>query len=215
MVLIPAARVCAAGIFDWGVPLKIFVPFRLLLLALTLSVTHAVAAPDAAAGDRKAATCVACHGADGNSGNALYPSLAAQPPLYIYYQLLQFREGRRANAQMSPFAATLSDADMKDIAAHFAAKKSLGSEIKIDTASVDAGKAVATRNHCGSCHMPDYTGQNHIPRLAGLQFDYLAAQLRGFKTGSRPDIDGTMASAAQPLSEKEIVDIAGYLASLK
>lgn len=195
--------------------LKTFAPVRLLLLALALSITHAVAAPDAAVGERKAATCVACHGADGNSSNPVYPSLAAQTPLYIYYQLLQFREGRRANAQMSPFAATLSDADMKDIAAHFAAKKSLGSEIKIDAASVDAGKAVAARNHCGSCHVSDYSGQNHIPRLAGLQFDYLATQLRGFKTGTRPDIDGTMASAAQPLSEKDIVDIAGYLASLK
>ena len=49
-----------------------------------------------------------------------------------------------------------------------------------------------------------------IPRLTGLQVDYLVSQLRGFKTGTRPDIDGTMASAAQPLSEKDIVDIAAY-----
>ena len=57
--------------------------------------------------------------------------------------------------------------------------------------------------------------RKHIPRVAGLQTDYLIAQLRGFKTGARADIDGTMASAAQPLSEKDIVDVAAYLASLK
>jgi cytochrome c553 len=178
-----------------------------------INVAHA--APDAKEGERKAATCVACHGANGNSTNPAFPSLAAQTPLYTYYQLLQFRESRRENPAMAPFAEKLSDADMKDIAAYFAAQKSTGSGMKIDDAKVEAGKAVAVKNHCGSCHMPNYAGQNHIPRVAGLQVDYLIAQMRGFKTGSRQDIDGTMASAAQPLSDKDIVDIAGYLASLK
>ena len=176
---------------------------------------NANAAPDAAAGERKAATCTACHGTAGNSSNAVYPSLAAQTPLYIYYQLLQFREGRRVNEQMSPFAANLSDADMKDIAAYFSAQKSLGTTLNVDAAQVEAGKAVATRYHCGSCHMPDYAGQKHIPRVAGLQFDYLVAQMRGFKTGERQDIDGNMASAAQPLTDKDILDMSAYLASLK
>jgi cytochrome c553 len=173
------------------------------------------AAPDPAAGERKAVICVACHGANGNSTTAAYPSLAAQTPLYIYYQLLQFREGRRESALMAPFAEKLTDADMKDIGAYFAAQKSIGSGLKIDDAKIEAGKAIAAKNHCGSCHMPNYAGQNHIPRVAGLQVDYLITQMRGFKTGARQDIDGTMASAAQPLSDKDIVDIAGYLASLK
>ena len=184
-------------------------------VALPVFITNANAAPDAVEGERKAAVCVACHGANGNSSNAVYPSLAAQTPLYIYYQLLQFREERRVNDQMRSFAAKLSDVDMKDIAAYFSAQKSLGTSAKIDDATIEVGKAIAARNHCGSCHMPNYAGQNHIPRVAGLQADYLIAQLRGFKTGARQDIDGTMASAAQPLSDKDIVDMAGYLASLK
>ena len=179
------------------------------------SVANLHAAPDAAAGERKAATCSACHGVGGNSTNAVYPSLAAQTPLYIYYQLLQFREGRRVNDQMSPMAANLSDADMKDIAAYYSAQKLLPVVLTIDTVHIEAGKAVAARYHCGSCHLPSYAGQNHIPRVAGLQFDYLLAQLRGFKNGQRQDIDGSMASAAQPLSDKDMTDIAGYLASLK
>ena len=173
------------------------------------------AAPDPALGEKKAAVCVACHGVAGNASEGAAPSLAAQTPLYIYYQLLQFREGRRSNAQMTPFAAKLSDADMKDIAAYFTAQKFSASATKIDGDNVEAGKAVAARHHCGSCHLPSYVGQNHIPRLAGLQFDYLVVQLRGFKTGMRPDIDGTMASAAQPLADVDIVAVAAYLASLK
>jgi cytochrome c553 len=39
--------------------------------------------------------------------------------------------------------------------------------------------------------------------------------LRGFKTGARPDIDGTMASSAQPLTDVDIENVAHYLATLK
>ena len=185
------------------------------LLVFLSAAANLNAAPDAAAGERKAATCSACHGIGGNSTNAVYPSLAAQTPLYTYYQLLQFREGRRVNDQMSPMAANLTDADMKDIAAYYSSQKLLPNVTAIDTARIEAGKLVAARNHCGSCHLPSYAGQNHIPRLAGLQFDYLLTQLSGFKTGERQDIDGSMASAAQPLSNSDMTNIAGYLASLK
>lgn len=195
--------------------MKFFLLARWMLAMLPVFFINAHAAPDAVAGEKKAAMCIACHGAAGNSSNPAYPSLAAQTPLYIYYQLLQLREGRRVNEQMTPFAAKLSDADMKDIAAYFSTQKPLGSEIKINAAEAESGKAIAARNHCGSCHMPDYAGQKHIPRVAGLHLDYLITQLRGFKSGARPDIDGSMASAAQPLSEKDIVDVAAFLASLK
>ncbi len=183
--------------------------------ALTLVPAAAASAADAAAGRNKAGACFACHGADGNSAIPTNPSLAAQTPLYIYYQLLQFRERRRVNEQMSPFAAKLSDNDMKDIAAYFSAQKALGTGQPVDEAKSESGKVIAARYHCGSCHTPAFTGQNHIPRIAGLQYDYLVTQLRGFKTGARQDIDGTMASSAQPLSEKDIADIAWYLAGLR
>jgi cytochrome c553 len=183
--------------------------------ALALMAAPAASAADAAAGQKKAGACFECHGADGNSANPIFPSLAAQTPLYIYYQLLQFREQRRVNELMSPFAAKLTDNDMKDIAAYFSAQKALGTGQPVDQARSESGKGVAARYHCGSCHMPAYTGQNHNPRIAGLQYDYLVTQLRGFKTGARPDIDGTMASSAQPLSEQDIFDIAWYLAGLR
>ena len=116
---------------------------------------------------------------------------------------------------MSPFAAKLTDGDMKDIAAYFAAQKPAGSTQPVDHARAEAGRLATVRHHCGSCHLPGFTGQNHIPRLAGLQYDYLVRSLKGFRTGARPDIDGTMASAAQPLSDPEIADIAWYLAGLR
>jgi cytochrome c553 len=83
----------------------------------------------------------------------------------------------------------------------------------VEPAIAEAGKAVEARNHCGSCHMPDFSGQKHIPRLAGQHYDYLVKSLRGFKSNTRADLDGTMSEAAQPLSEKDITDVAAWLAA--
>lgn len=116
---------------------------------------------------------------------------------------------------MSPVAVGMKDADMRDIAAYFAAEKPAPAKGGKDPKLVAAGEKIAQTFHCSSCHMPDYSGQKHIARLAGQHDAYLASQLRGFKTGSRPDIDGSMASAAQPLSDQDIDSLASYLASFE
>ena len=75
------------------------------------------AKPDLVAGEaRFTAACAACHGADGNSGSPANPKLAQQHPEYLVKQLQEFKSGKRANAIMQGFAATLSDEDMKTIA---------------------------------------------------------------------------------------------------
>jgi cytochrome c553 len=188
---------------------------RALLLGASCAMAVSAHAADAAAGREKAKPCGACHGADGNSTQPPVPSLAGQTPLYLYYQLIQFREQRRVNPQMSPFAAHLTDADMKDIAAYFSGQAPRPAGQPPDPSRSDAGKAVVAKNHCNSCHTASLTGQEHIPRIAGLQYDYLVKELRGFKSGERPDIDGSMTSAAQPLSDQDIVDVSAYLAGLR
>jgi cytochrome c553 len=180
---------------------------------LSFLVSAAAHAADAQAGEAKSQVCVACHGPGGDSTDPQFPSLAAQPPIYVFYQLIQFREQRRKDPRMSPFAEKLTNADMKDMAAYFAAQKAPRPTLAPVAARVAAGKAVVERNHCGSCHTSTFAGQNHIARLAGQHYEYLVKELRGFKTGARPDIDGTMASAAQPLSEEDIVNVAHYLAT--
>ena len=52
-------------------------------------------AADIEAGWSKAEVCTACHSLNGNFENPAFPALAGQPPLYTYYQLLQFRERQR------------------------------------------------------------------------------------------------------------------------
>ena len=170
---------------------------------------------NAEAGKAKAEVCGSCHGADGNATLPGVPSLAQQPAMHTFLQLVQFRAKRRADPQMSPFAEKLSDRDMQDIAAYFAAQKAKPGEFKADETKAALGKKTLEASFCGSCHMPELQGQNQIPRLAGQNYDYLVKQLRGMKAGTRRDFDGTMVSAAQVLSDQDIENLSHYLASMK
>lgn len=185
-----------------------------MVLGVLLLNASAMAA-DATAARAKAEVCVACHGPGGNATLTGMPSLAAQPVLHTFLQLVQFREKRRRDAQMTPVAETMSDRDMQDVAAYFAAQKALPRLFTADAAKAAAGQKLLDAHYCGSCHLPDLSGQNQIPRLAGQDFQYLVRQLKGLKDGSRRDIDGTMASAAQALSDQDIDHLAHYLAGLK
>jgi len=65
--------------------------------------------------------CTLCHGKEGRATNSGYfPRIAGKPAGYLYHQLLHFREGRRQNAGMTALLDPLSDAYLRDIAAHFA-----------------------------------------------------------------------------------------------
>lgn len=83
----------------------------------------AQAGGDAAAGQQKAATCAACHGATGVSPTPMFPTLAGQHESYLAIALKQYRDGERKNATMAPMAAALSDQDIKDLAAFFASQE--------------------------------------------------------------------------------------------
>jgi len=106
----------------WLAATKTTMASAVLLVGSTLS--HSViAAGDAAAGEEKAATCAACHGADGVSQVATNPILAGQYPSYIEHALKSYRSGERQNAIMAGFASQLTDQDIADLAAWFASQK--------------------------------------------------------------------------------------------
>ena len=184
-----------------------------LVVLLVLSAAGAEAA-DVEAGRRKSAPCAACHGADGNATIPGTPSLAGQPTFFTHWQLIKFRDGRRRDAQMSPFAQSLSDEDMADLAAFYAAQPPKARGSAIDPAKVAAGRPLVDTHHCSSCHTPTLTGQQQVPLLAGQDLAYLRKLLGGFRTGTASDLDGTMTMAARPLSAEDVENLAHYLASL-
>ena len=92
-----------------------------LLTALLLASTSAMAG-DVAAGKAKSAICAACHGATGHSMNPLWPNLAGQKEMYLAKQIKAFRDGTRQDPMMAPMVAALSDDDIANLAAYFAAQ---------------------------------------------------------------------------------------------
>jgi len=180
--------------------------------AFFLSLPAVALAADAEAGRQKANVCAACHGEGGNSTNPAVPSIAQQPAQFITTSLFMFREGNRKDPQMSPMAANLSNADMNDLAAFFSAQKAAPPSHKSKPENAAAGPALAQKFNCTQCHGPGLLGQQHIPRLSSQQFEYLRAQLRGFKAMTRADIDGNMTSAAQALTDKDIEVLSDFIA---
>ena len=96
--------------------------FSLAAVLIVLAGVHAIAvAGDAKAGKAKAQACAACHGADGNSVNPEWPSLAGQHASYISKQLADFKAGEeRKDPVMAGQVAPLSAEDMADLGAYFA-----------------------------------------------------------------------------------------------
>lgn len=164
-------------------------------------------------GRAKAQVCAACHGADGNSKIDGIPSLAGQPSQFLVMALYMFREGRRKNDSMTPFAEKLSNSDFNDLAAYFSSQKMAAPARPPPADLVARARPVTEANNCVSCHTASLVGQQHIPRIAGQNKAYTLAQLKSFKAGTRGDFDGTMTSAAQGLAAEDLDMIAEYLAS--
>jgi cytochrome c553 len=188
---------------------------RLLLLAGALLLASGARAQDIEAGKAKAQVCAACHGADGNSIAPEFPALAGQTWRYLYIQLRDFKEKRRSNPVMSPFAEPLSREDMINIANYYAGQKLKPSTFKVDDGKAKLGKAKAEETLCTMCHLGGFLGQNEIPRVAGQNYEYIVLQLKAFKARTRTNDAGTMTSVAQTLSEADIENLGHFITGLR
>jgi cytochrome c553 len=172
--------------------------------------------------------CAACHAADGNSIQAANPVLAGQHADYTVKQLTNFKpqDGKpaeRPNAVMAGMAASLSAEDMRSLAAYFESQKPRPRTAR-DPELVKLGQAIyrggiLSRNvaACTACHGPNGAGMPaQYPRLAGQFPEYVAVQLKAFRSGERANDSGRMMRAvAERLSDKEIAAVAEYIAGLR
>jgi cytochrome c553 len=177
---------------------------------------------DAAAGGQKyAAVCAACHGADGNSGIAQNPKLAQQFPEYIVKELQDFKSGKRPSSIMQAFAAQLSDQDMANVAAFLASSKAKPGFAR-DKGLVAQGEriwrgGIADRQiaACAGCHSPNGAGiPAQYPRLSGQHADYTASQLVAFRDGIRKN-SPQMSQIAAKMNDREIRAVSDYIAGLR
>ena len=95
---------------------------RVAAWALALAVLGGAAhAGDTDAGKAKAQPCAVCHGPLGISTAPDAPNLAGQPAIYLTTQLRAYRSGARKHEVMSVMAKALTDDDISQLAAWFAA----------------------------------------------------------------------------------------------
>lgn len=201
---------------------------RLVFVSLLLlsGALHAESLIDgsADAGKAKSITCSACHGADGNSVNPEWPSIAGQHASYAYEQLKAFKDGVRVNVLMSAQVLALSEQDMRDLAVYFesqaAAAKSVADESLISKGEslYRGGDKESGASACMACHGPAGKGNPaaRYPALAGQYAVYTAKQLRDYASGARKSVspNQAMRDIAARLSEDDIVALASYIQGL-
>lgn len=200
----------------------------LVLLLASGSATTALAAqgapaakPDLARGEAVAATCIACHTADGSRGTPANPILQGQIPEYLAKQLHEFKSGKRKNAIMQGMAAPLSDADIVNVSAFYASKQAKPGFAKNKDTVLLGEKiyrgGIADRQipACAGCHSPNGAGiPAQYPRMAGQHADYTEAQLVAFRSGARANSE-TMTGIAAKLNDREIKAVSDYIAGLR
>jgi cytochrome c553 len=158
------------------------------------------------------ALCGSCHGEDGNSRMEKTPSLAGQPEFFITQQLILMRETVRKVEAMAPFVKDLKDDTIVALAKHYASLPPKPSEEKLDTALAKRGEALAARLRCASCHKPDLSGQEQMPRLAKQRIDYMRDAMIAYRDDKRTGADTAMTAVVFGLSDEDIAALAHYAA---
>jgi cytochrome c553 len=165
--------------------------------------------------------CAACHTADGSRGSPANPILAGQHPEYLAKQLHEFKSGKRNNAIMKGFASTLSDEDMRNVAAFYASKSAKSGFakdkdlVRLGESIYRAGIAAKAVPACAGCHSPNGAGiPAQYPRIAGQHADYIESQMVAFRNHVRTN-SAQMTAISATLSDSEIRAVSDYIAGLR
>jgi cytochrome c553 len=181
-------------------------------------------------GEQKAAMCIGCHGIIGYQASfpEVYkvPMIGGQGAKYIVSALNAYKKGDRKHPSMRAIAASLSDADMADVAAWYEKQGSAGSSVKpVANASQQAPApspevaALLTKGACVSCHGADFNKpiDPTYPKLAGQHADYLFAALRAYATEGKAQhgrSNAIMAGQVKQFRRDELKAMANYLSTL-
>ncbi|HAS62642.1 MAG TPA: cytochrome c4 [Vibrio sp.] len=202
---------------------------KLVLIVSLLASCSVWAQGSIEAGKAKSQTCVACHGADGNSLLGMYPSLAGQHAKYIEKQLKDLKLGMTSGGKqgrydpvMSGMAMPLNEQDMADLAAYYASLPLAPNTTPEDV--VEQGKALYAAGDaqrgltaCIACHGPRGNGTelSGFPKISGQHADYIKLQLEKFRDGNRGnDMNEMMRDVAKKLTDEDIDVLSKYVGGL-
>lgn len=198
---------------------------RVAASLLVLISVQALAKGDAAAGQAKSAICAACHGVDGNSMVPNWPKLAGQHEDYLVRQITLIKSGARMVPEMAGITPGLSEQDILDLSAYFAAQETNGGVA--DEALVEPGELIYRAGNaesgvpaCMACHGPAGEGNPlaGYPMLAGQHAVYTAKMLTQYRAGEnwgeKDAPSHVMNGVAAELTDEEIQAVASYIQGL-
>jgi cytochrome c553 len=198
-------------------------------LPLLAAVAMAAVAPtalaqDAAAGEKKAAMCIGCHGIPGYQASFpqvhRVPMISGQNAKYIVASLQAYKKGERRHPSMRGLAGSLTDADMADLGAFYEQHGGPAAPVA-DTPPAPSAEVAAllAKGACASCHGANYNKpiDGAYPKIAGQHADYLYVALKAYKTEGNPAVgraNGIMAGQVKNFTPAELKAMARYIGSL-
>jgi sulfide dehydrogenase cytochrome subunit len=202
---------------------------RLALLAsaglFSLSLATGAWAADV---NKLAENCANCHGKDGASTESDVPIIGGYSAPFISDSLAAYKKKERPcpetkyrggdkkgqKSDMCQVAKDLSDADIKQLAQHFAGKKFVRAQQKFDAALAKKGKEIHEHN-CDKCHSEGGSlASDDAGILAGQWMPYLKEQFKDFKAGKRPMVK-KMTPKIEKLEPADIDALVNFYGSFK
>lgn len=213
--------------------MKSLAPDRIPLIAAALMLigcsnlerSRDLANPSISASTLAQQVCSNCHGLSGNAVSPNFPNLAGQAEPYTAAQLTGFKSHDRRDPAgfeyMWGLSRSLTDDQVKGLAAYYAAQTPMAQVIEGDTGRLAAGKAlfengVAEKGvpACASCHGVKGEGNAAFPRLAGQHVDYLVKQLIVFQRTDERPAGAIMKTVAHELTRQNVEDVSTYLQAI-
>ncbi|MDH4060891.1 MAG: cytochrome c4 [Aquincola sp.] len=200
-----------------------------LILTLLLSMFSIAQAQDAkpgsaAAGEKKAAMCIGCHGIKGYQATFpevhKVPMISGQNAKFIASALAAYRKGERKHPTMRAITGSLTDQDIADLAAFYEQHgKAAGSVPEQVAAAPTPVAELVAKGACASCHGANFSKpiDPSYPKIAGQYADYLYAALKAYKTEGNPHVgrgNPIMGGQVKQFSLAELRAIADYVGSL-
>lgn len=179
---------------------------------------------DAAAGEKKNAMCIGCHGIPGYQASfpEIYrvPAISGQNAKFIAAALNAYKKGERKHPSMRGIAESLSDQDIADLAAYY---EGHGKDVAVSakTAPAPAAKVAELLNKggCVACHGDNFNKpiDPSYPKVGGQPADYLFVALKSYKVEGQATwgrANGIMSGVAKQFSNAELKELAAYISSL-
>ena len=198
----------------------------LLVASVTAFSAHAEEVKgDVKAGQKKNAMCIGCHGIVGYQASFpeihKVPMISGQGAAYIASALNAYKKGERKHPTMRGVAQSMSDQDIADLSAYYAASGVVEGAAPLGKAADGSAKAMEliTKGACASCHGDSFSKplDPTYPKIAGQHSDYLYVALKAYKIEKNPQLgrgNAIMGGVVKQFSNAELKVMANYLGGL-